>query len=161
MIPSTDFVLYRDPLVNTTVFDLALDKMAYPEILSERHLTPKAPVPSKIRQATKVLSQRSYQHLPFSLLHSLEAKGKTKWMRGKCNHPSHQAIKIPSVAITGKLLGKKTFNLNVKQNILLTVPASVHWGETCHLLTFSFPGNESVCSALKLISTPLFSLSPQ
>lgn len=126
MIPSTDLVLYRDSLVNTTVFGLALDKMAYPEILSERHLTPKAPVPSKTRQATKVLSQRSYQHLPFSLLHSPEAKGKTKRMRGKCNHPSHQAIKIPSVVITEQLLGERTFNLNVKRNILLIIQASVH-----------------------------------
>lgn len=73
-----------------------------------------------------MLSQRSYQHLPFSLLHSPEAKEKTKRRRGKGNHPSHQAIKIPSVVITGQLLGKRTFNLNVKRNILLIVRASVH-----------------------------------
>ena len=74
---------------------LALEKMACTEILNERHLTSEAQIPSKAKQSPKGLSQRSYQHLLFSPLHSSEAKGKTEWMRRKCNHPSHRADQNP------------------------------------------------------------------
>lgn len=52
MIQSTDFVLYGAPLVGTTVRGPALKKTASAEIPSERLLTPKTPVPPKIKQAT-------------------------------------------------------------------------------------------------------------
>lgn len=134
---------------------------AYAEIPSVRHLTPKVPIPSKIKQATEELSQRSYQHLPLVFCTAQKPKGRWSWWGGNAITPLTKLIKIPSVVISGQLLGKRAFNLNAKWHALLVVWASVHWGETCHLLTFSLPGNELVCSALKLISTPLFSLSPQ
>lgn len=56
---------------------------------------------------------------------------------------------------------RRVFNLNVKQNPVPTVRGSVHWGETCHLRALPLPGNEFMCSVLKLIYTPPFSLFPQ
>lgn len=92
---------------------------------------------------------------------SQKLKGRLSGWGGNAITSLTMLIYIPFVVITGQLLGKRAFNLNVKQKVLLTALASVHWWETCHLLYFSLPGNECMCSALKLISTPLFSLSPQ
>lgn len=92
--------------------------MAYSEIPSDRHLTPRAPVLSNAKQHPKGLSQGSYQQWPSGPLHSSEAKG--EWVSRKCNHPSHHADQN---ALCGNHLaaaGKRAFNLNVKQNIFLT-----------------------------------------
>lgn len=133
---------------------------AYPEI-PVRVIHSWSPNPSKALQYPNERSQGSDQHLPFIPCIAQKPKGRLSEWGGNAITPLSKLIKISYVEITGQLLGKRAFNLNVKQNLLLMVLASVYWGETCHLLTFPFPGNESVCSALKLISTPLFSLSPQ
>lgn len=79
---------------------------------------------------------------------------------GNAITPLTKLIEIPSVQSPGSCR-RRVFNLNVKQNPVPTVRGSVHWGETCHLLALPFPGNEFMCSVLKLIYTPPFSLFPQ